>query len=121
MMDRDARKMLKYISSDDNIRGGAIHLSVFYKKYGEYAGMTDQKIKACMRYLEECGYIKYLSIDTGEKIGFEVEHKGHHWKEFQRQETIKYLEEKWIDFFALLVSGAALVISILALLLRTQD
>lgn len=120
MLDRDARKMLKYISSEQNIPGGCIWFEPFYEKYGEYSKLSEQKIMACMRFLESQGYIKYSYTSSGTKVGFELEHKGLHYKFFFWQEIRKYIAEKWIDFFALLISVAALVISLVALLSKLQ-
>ena len=46
-------------------------------------------------------------------ISASLDHKGLHWKEFRRAEIIKYLEEKWIDFLAMLLALAALLISLI--------
>ena len=76
---------------------------------------------AMIRFLEAEGYVEIIkSTSTKSHLGIRLSHKGIKRKEFRRQEVIKYLEEKWIDFFAMAVSAAALVISIVALLSKSQ-
>ena len=73
-------------------------------------------------YLVVDGYLERLYVDKsdGEKIviGVKLTHKGKHYKYFERQKVKAYIAEKWIDFFALILSVGALAISITALLLE---
>lgn len=113
MLDRLSRKILKYMNKasekpsecyytfDDGIDRMAAALN-----------SDSETIRADVRYLEEQGYIKYGRSQSGMVINFYLDHKGLHWEEFRREEIIKYLEEKWIDFLAMLLALAALVISL---------
>lgn len=78
---------------------------------------TDSEtLRAAVRYLETGKYLKFSYASDGKlAMSFYLDHKGLHWKEFRREEILRYLQDKWIDCFSLLVSFAALVISTIAL------
>lgn len=71
-----------------------------------------EKARANIRYLQEHGYITYNGT-SGSARWFSLDHKGLHWKEFRRLERIDYLQEKWIDFLAMLFALMALALSII--------
>lgn len=78
---------------------------------------NDDDFFALIRYLEEKGYVEIItSANSGAHLGVCLSHKGRNRKEFAMQEVLRYLGEKWIDFFALLTALGALVLSIVALL-----
>jgi len=70
-----------------------------------------ETIRAAVRDLEKKEYVIYIQNQYGIPMRFSLDHKGLHWKEYRRQEIMRYLEEKWIDFFALLVATVALIVS----------
>lgn len=76
------------------------------------------ELRAMVRYLNELGYTESVKSQNGVALAVQLSHKGLKRREFHRQEVIAYLEEKWIDFFSMVISIAALAISIVALLLR---
>ncbi len=75
-----------------------------------------EDLRAAVRWLEAEGIIEYQRYANGSVAGFHLSHVGVNWKYFRKKEIMKYIEEKWIDFFSLLASVAALIISIIALL-----
>ena len=75
-----------------------------------------EDLRAAVRWLEAEGIIEYQRYTNGGVAGFHLSHVGVNWKYFRKKEIMKYIEEKWIDFFSLLASVAALIISIIALL-----
>lgn len=78
-----------------------------------------ENVRACIRHLSETGFVEYQTASNGKEsrnVGFHLSHKGLHYKYFRRQEIKAYIAEKWIDFFSLLISVAAIIISIIALM-----
>ena len=75
-----------------------------------------EDLRAAVRWLEAEGIIEYQRYANGSVAGFHLSHVGVNWKYFRKKEIMKYIEEKWSDFFSLLASVAALIISIIALL-----
>lgn len=75
----------------------------------------EDEFLALVRFLEEKGYLESIKTQMGHSVGTRLSHKGLHWKEFRRQEILLYFEDKWIDFFALLVSIAAIILSVISL------
>lgn len=120
MLDKTARKMLKYMTDENKVPDGYMMYHDFYEAYGKYSGLSQSQMMACVRFLRSEGCIASLRTTSGSKIGFQVEHKGYQYTFFRRQDIKAYIADKWIDFFALLTSVGALVISIIALLLTLQ-
>lgn len=120
MLDKSARKMLNYMIDQDKVPNGSMWFEEFYDVYGKYSGMPDHQMMACIRYLEQEGYISPACTSRGVHVGFQVEHKGYQYEFFQYQETKAYIADKWIDFVSLLISFAALAISAIALLRTIQ-
>ena len=56
-------------------------------------------LRAMVRYLNNLGYTERVTSQYGASLAVQLSHKGLKRKEFQRQELLRYLEEKWIDFF----------------------
>lgn len=84
--------------------------------YPEGLGDEDD-ILALIRYLEETGYLETIQAsNSGAILGVCLSHKGRNRRYFAWQEFLRYIEDKWIDFFALLAAIGALIISIIALL-----
>ena len=88
-MEHTARKMLDFIKTDDCCKAGHCLLSVFYDRYCKYAGCTRQEAMACIRYLKETEYIRFVKDQHGRNIGFELEHKARHSLYFT-------LKEHWL-------------------------
>lgn len=87
-MEKDAKAMLEYLTDQNRNPHGYMMFVDFYDDYEEYSGLPEQTIMACMRYLEEKGYIKYAQDQHGKTVGFELEYKAHR-KGFFRREEIK--------------------------------
>lgn len=78
-MDRDARKMLRFMKKSSFLHDGYCLFDDFYSEFCDYSGWLEQHVMACMRYLEKEGYISYCQRKaTGDNVGFELEHKAYH-------------------------------------------
>lgn len=116
MLDKLSRKILKYMQTNTSTPCERFYdfendLSVI----SAAVSSDKETVRIAVRYLEENGYIKFIRLPDGRATRFHLDHKGLHEKEFRRQEFIRYLEDKWIDLFALAVSFAALILSIISL------
>ena len=60
-----------------------------------------EDLRAAVRWLEAEGIIEYQRYANGSVAGFHLSHVGVNWKYFRKKEIMKYIEEKWIDFFSL--------------------
>lgn len=76
-MDRESKRMLKFMRTSELCKDGCL-FSDFYEIYGHVTGIPEQRIMACVRYLESCGYIRYGTNQNGQTVGFELEHKAYH-------------------------------------------
>lgn len=77
-MHRDSRKMLRFIRKSDLLSDGSCLLVDFYEAYAAYVKWPEQRVMATLRELEEEGYISYCDDNHGNRVGFELEHKGYH-------------------------------------------
>lgn len=116
MLDKLSKKILIYLNSFEMPSEIFYDFSDDLEKLAKETSSDSETVRASVRYLHENGYIRYAVTQSGNPLQFYLDHKGLHWKEFRRQEIIEYLEDKWIDFFALVISFTALVISVAALL-----
>lgn len=112
MLDRKSRKFLKDLKKTPEGKLNWKPLE-FPKNYG---GKTE--FTAMLDYLEDNGYVTVPRDDSMNSLGVCLAHKGFHLREFRRKEFLKYLAEKWVDFFAMLMAAGSLVVSIIALLSR---
>ena len=103
-MEKQAKKLLKYISDKKNCPDGYIDFDELYEGYGIESNLPEQQIAAAVRYLEKAGYIRYMKYSTGQTKGVELEHESHHQKAFKFIEFKKYLLHNWIAIAALLIS-----------------
>lgn len=113
-MDKTSRKILKYLKSRDaefacNFDDGLDCLSAEIQVPTETA-------RAAIRWLKEQGYLEYIRYTSGGIAAFHLSHMGRHLAYFTRKALLKYIADKWIDFFALLISLGALTLSLIALL-----
>lgn len=113
MLDKTSKQFLAYLESQPQ------HQMSWSGKLPETFGNSDE-LRAMVRYLNQLGYTESITTQYGTPIAVQLSHKGLKRREFHRQEVIAYLEEKWIDFLSLLVSLAALILSIIALLSKAQ-
>ena len=125
MLDKTSKNILKYMKSHaENSSEKYYNFGDDLEEMAKDLSSDGATIRASIRFLEEHGYIKYRHVHThtGNSMvtHFFLDHKGLHWKEFRKQEVIKYFEDKWIDFFALLVATAALIVSVLTWLQLPQ-
>ena len=115
-MDRLSKRLLSYLNSADQPSAKYHDFVSDIDKIANALETDTETLRAAVRYLESDGYLKYLCNNTGDYVmAFYLDHKGLHWKEFRREEILRYLSDKWIDCFSLLVSFLALVISGIAL------
>ena len=112
MLDRLSRQLLSELNRKENAADLVYNFDTDINELSESLHADFETIRASIRYLHEHGYLKYQISKSQHVMGFYLDHKGLHWREFRRQEIIKYLEEKWIDFAALLLSIIALIISL---------
>lgn len=69
---------------------------------------------AMIEFLERCEYIKIIRAKgTNNATGVQITHKGRMRKEYHRQELLRYFAEKWVDFLAMLIALAALIVTVL--------
>ncbi len=117
-MDKSSKKILNYLISN----GGCdkcIYWGDNFDTFAESLDMNPEALRANIRYLHECGYIDYQKYANSDRnASFSLSHQGLHWKHFRRESIRQYIFEKWIDFFAMLISFVSLAFSIISLLLQ---
>lgn len=115
-MDKESKSLLQYLIS----HGGGNKFVTFSSGLESLASdlCTDsESLRKTVRYLHEIGYIDYQYYSGTDRVAsFSLSHKGKNWKYFQRRAFLDYLADKWIDFFASIISVLSLVVSIIALL-----
>lgn len=115
-MDKDSKVLINYLIS----KGGCRHSVSFSSGIDLVASelkVDTESLRATVRYLHKTGYIDYQKFVNSEKIAaFALSHKGENWKYFRRREILNYIAEKWIDFFAAIISVISLVISVISAL-----
>ena len=115
-MDRNSKKLLKHL----NKCGGCekfINFGGELDKLSSELNRSPESVRSNVRFLHEHGYIDYQNISKTQKAySFSLSHKGENWKYFKRQQVLKYIAEKWIDFFALTISLISLAISLYAII-----
>jgi hypothetical protein len=118
IMDKTSKKVLNHLISN----GGCdkyIYWGEDFDTLVQTLNLNSEDLRADIRYLHDCGYIDYQKFSNSDRnASFSLSHKGLHWKYFRRQAILQYILEKWIDFFAMLVSFISLAIAIISLLLQ---
>lgn len=117
MLDRFSKKFLRHLNSAKS-PDSTMYDFLELEELSQPLCCTPNEIKLNAEYLKDLGYIKYIPNQHGKPAAFMLSHKGLHWKEFRRQEILKYLKDKWIDFFSLVVSFIAVTLSLIALLTK---
>ena len=116
-MDRICKKIIDFMSTDSDTPSETYYdFGEDLEKIATQINSDSETVRAALRYLEAENYIRFACTDNGIAIYFYLDHKGLHWKEFRAKELLNYVGEKWIDFFSLLISAVALIISLVALL-----
>ena len=115
-MDKYAKSLLNYL-----VEHGGCRKSVdFNEGLDDVASslrVDSEDLRATVRYLNDLGYIDYQKFSGSDRnAAFALSHKGKNWKYFRRRDLLNYLADKWIDFFASIVSVGSLVVAIVALL-----
>ena len=90
-MEKESKKMLKYMLENPICEDGYCMLWDFYDAYCEETGYSEQRVMACMRYLESKGYIRYCQNQNGTDVGFELEHKAYQRRALQREVVLEFL------------------------------
>lgn len=109
MLDKTSKRFLDFLD-------GLPEKTLSYLDDAEYPGEfgDDDEFFARIRYLDSLKYVEIIKTsNSGTPIGVCLGYKGRRRKEFRRQEVVRYLEEKWIDFFAMFISTIALIVSLL--------
>lgn len=112
-MDKLTKGILKFLNSKPNASSLHCNFDSDLQRIAKELGTDKEAIRSCVRWMEEHGFIKFIKDSSGRNAMFYLDHKGLHWKEFRRREIIRYLEDKWIDCLAMLLSLAALILSIM--------
>lgn len=112
MLDKLSKSLLEYLNKPKNAADRFYDFSGDLNALAKDLHVDEEELRAAVRYLNENGYLKYQLANNAKPFKFSLDHKGLHWREFRRQEIAKYLEEKWIDFAALLLSVIALICSL---------
>lgn len=103
MLDKLSRRFLDYLNRKENRRLDFGTGEKYPDEYGNRNSLLDM-----IRFLEESGYVEQINAKpNGVPIGVKLTHMGCHWREYRRMEVIKYFEEKWIDFLALVIAVIA--------------
>lgn len=114
-MDKQSKQILNFLIAE----GGCKKVVNFQEELDNLANSFNadsENFRATVRFLHDAGYLEYMYYSNSRKAhGFYLSHKGLYWKKFRKQEILKYLCDKWIDFFAMLLSFCALAVSIIAL------
>lgn len=112
MLDKLSKSLLNELNKPKNAADLVYNFSEDLSALAKTLQTDDETVRAAVRYLHELNYLKYETTSSQHITGFYLDHKGLHWREFRRQEIIKYLEEKWVDCAALLLSVVALICSL---------
>lgn len=112
MLDRKSRKFLKDLKKtpEGKLKWNLLDFPEGYGSPAEFVAM--------LNYLEDNGYVTVLRDNNMNSRGARLAHKGYKLRDFRRKEFLKYIAEKWVDFFAMLMAAGSLVVSIIALLSR---
>lgn len=115
-MDKKSKSLIKYLISHGGCRY-SVSFSEGIENVASEMNINTESLRATVRYLHDNGYIDYQKFaGTDRNAAFALSHKGENWKYFCRKEIIDYIADKWIDFFAALISVISLVISIISAL-----
>lgn len=114
-MDKQAKTLIKYL-----LDNGGCDKFIFFSDLDTHAqniNMNTESLRATVRYLNETGYIDYQKSNKSDRnVSFSLSHKGENWKYFRKKEILNYIAEKWIDFFATVISVISMTISIISAL-----
>ena len=126
-MDKTSKKLLfalKEKSGDQGINFVFEHQEITgrtcYYSVAKEIGINKNECSGIINYLKKTGYLipRFYSGPHGKtEYGVSLSHEAIHYKEFQWISFKKYVAEKWIDFLALVISGFALIISIISMLI----
>lgn len=116
-MDKQTKTLIKYL-----LDNGGCDKIIFFSDLDTHAqnlNMNTESLRATVRYLNETGYIDYQKSSKSDRnVSFSLSHKGENWKYFRKKEILNYIAEKWIDFFAAVISVVSLVISVISMILQ---
>lgn len=84
----------------------------------EKLNLSVDTVKSAIRYLEAENYVEYKVMHSNKganNAGVCLSYKGLNWKYFHRKEVLNYIADKWVDFFAAVISLISLIISVIAI------
>lgn len=114
-MDKQSKAVIKYL-----LDNGGCDKFIFFSDLDIPAkdlNVNTESLRSTVRYLNETGYIDYQKSSKSDRnVSFSLSHKGENWKYFRKKEILNYIAEKWIDFFATVISVISLTISIISAL-----
>ena len=91
MLDRQSKKMLRYLTSKKHNPDGYMMFHEFYTSYSEFARITEHQTMACMRHLEQRGFIQYGENQYGDTVGLELEHTAYQHFAFSRMAVLSFV------------------------------
>ncbi len=95
------------------------HCSITLDEFCKQIQKPPRDVKKSVDYLLSNGYLEYRTFfpDAEKPVhyGFRLSYKGLHFREFQLQNFLRYVADKWIDFLALIIAIASFILSCIAL------
>ena len=117
-MEKESRKMLKFMLENSLCKDGSCLFSDFYEAYCKATGYPEQRVMACMRYLESKGFIKYGKNQNGRNVGFELEHKAYHYEYFSTHKKMDFIIKSVVVPIAVTIPAAFLTAWLTVLLAK---
>ena len=115
-MDKTSRKIMKYLSKQKQGTSFIRDYEEGIETLAKEISASEEDISEAIKYLDKREIVEIIHYSSGPAYGFHLSHIGANWKYFRWIAFVNYLKEKWIDFFALLASVAAIIISVISLL-----
>lgn len=106
MIFKNDKKLLKTIKSQSPQLPNAYY---DWNDIYRVSGMSDADYLISLRNLAEN---EIISFGDQSRTAFRLEANGLYFSEYQKQNRIRYIMDKLVDFFALIVAIVALIISI---------
>lgn len=113
-MDKTSKTLLTYLNSKGNC-GTYWDFNDDLENIAATLNVNVENLRGAVRFLHAKNYIDYQQDSSGRNIFFSLSHIGINWRYFHRREILSYIADKWIDFFAALLSLISIVIAIIAL------
>ena len=109
MLDKTSMRVVAYIRAFDSA------IWYYNRGFAPPFPLSFREFLLCLDHLESEGYVSVDRVPGG-VISASLTHKGLHAKEFNMMAAGRYLLDKWFDILTALVSLAALILSLIAIL-----